>query len=410
MKKGDVLKVLKRHQILSLTLQRQITQREAAQELGISLSHTKKLIRRLKEAKGEPNCLFFQRNHPAWNKLPEELRQQAVALKREKRERSNPFIAQLVFENSGWLIHPDTVRRILIEKGEYSRSHFRRPSRRFEMTSFGQLVQMDTSSGCWLEGYRRIYLILIMDDFSRTIMAARFFDTDSTYNNMLVLREAIERYGIFPILYADNDSKFKLIRYEGSRFFNYKEETLAGETITEIHRALLELGVTLVTHLPGNAKAKGKVERLFRFIQERFISEHRAKTLLELNSQLQEWITWYNNYHINRDTGCVPLSRQNPSALKPLDGLNLDDTFCLKEERKVAKDNSFSLDGATYTIPRKYNMVAFRVKLHIHPGIKIRVWHKEDFICELPHVIEKRAKQILFVDGPHPGGIILPAR
>ena len=51
-------------------------------------------------------------------------------------------------------------------------------------------------------------------------MAARFFDSDSTYSNMLVLREAIDRYGIFPILYSDNDSKFKIIRYEGSRFFS----------------------------------------------------------------------------------------------------------------------------------------------------------------------------------------------
>lgn len=99
------------------------------------------------------------------------------------------------------------------------------------MSSFGQLVQMDTSSGAWLEGYRRIYLVLISDDFSRTILAAKFFDSDSTYNNMLVLREAIEGHGIFPILYSDNDSKFKLIRYEESRFFTYSEEVLVGEVV-----------------------------------------------------------------------------------------------------------------------------------------------------------------------------------
>lgn len=73
-----------------------------------------------------------------------------------------------------------------------------------------------------------------------------------------------------------NDSKFKVIRHGNSRFFDYKEETLAGETITEIHRALLELGIVLLPHEPGNARAKGKIERVFRFIQERFISEHTA--------------------------------------------------------------------------------------------------------------------------------------
>jgi len=220
---------------------------------------------------------------------------------------------------------------------------------------------------------------------------------------MLVLREAIENYGIFPILYSDNDSKFKLIRYEGSRFFTYSEETLAGEIITEIHRALLELGVTLITHVPGNARAKGKIERLFRFIQERFISEHTANNLDELNSQLQKWISWYNNYHINRDSGCIPLSRCTPSALRPRDGINLDDIFYLKEEREVGKDNSFSLDGVTYTIPREHNMVAFKARLHIHPGKKIRVWHREEFLCELPHLSpERRAGQKVMFFDPHP--------
>ena len=69
----------------------------------------------------------------------------------------------------------------------------------------------------------------------------------------------------------DNDSKFKVIRHGNSRFFDYKEETLAGEVITEIHRALIELGIILLPHEVENAQAKGKIERVFRFIQERFI-------------------------------------------------------------------------------------------------------------------------------------------
>ena len=266
MKKGDVLKVLERHKMLTLALEREITQAEAARELRLSLPHTKKLIKRLKETGGSYEALLYRRHHPAPNRLPEDIRGKVVALKRENRGRSNPLIADLIFDEVGVRVHPNTVRNILLERGEYSRCYCRRPSRRFEMSSFGQLVQMDTSSGAWLEGYRRIYLVLILDDFSRTILAARFFDSDSTYNNMLVLREAIEGHGIFPILYSDNDSKFKLIRYEGSRFFTYSEETLVGEVVTELHRALLELGVTLITHLPGNARAKGKIERLFRLL------------------------------------------------------------------------------------------------------------------------------------------------
>jgi len=405
-KKGDWLKVLERHKVLTLAREKRLTQRQAARELGLSLSHTKRLLRRLKAAVGDPRCLDFQRRHPAPNRIAEAVREKVAALKRQNRERSNALIADLLQE-TGVVLHPSTVRRILIERGEYTRSHFRRPCRRFEREAFGELVQMDTSSGAWLEGYRRVHLVLLMDDYSRAILAGRFFDADSTYHNMLVLKEAVEHYGIPCLLYSDNDSKFKLIRHPGSRFFNYGEETLSGEVITEIHRALLELGCTLLTHEPGNAQAKGKIERLFRFIQERFMPEHTARTLEELNAQFQRWIEWYNNTHFNRDTRSIPLARTSPSAFKPLNGLNLDDVLCLKEERKVGKDNSFSLNGATYTIPREHNMVAMRVQLHIHPGKEIRVWYKERFLCQLPHR-ELKAKPVAFFDGPR--GIILPAR
>jgi len=90
-------------------------------------------------------------------------------------------------------------------------------------------------------------------------------------------------------------------------------------------------------------------------------------------------------------------------SLKTRDGINLDDIFCLKEEREVGKDNSFSLDGVTYTIPREHNMVAFKARLHIYPGKKIRVWHREEFLCELPHLSpERRAGQKVMFFDPHP--------
>ena len=58
MKKGDVLKVLERHKMLTLALEREIAQAEAARELRLSLPYTKKLIRRLKETGGSPYLLI----------------------------------------------------------------------------------------------------------------------------------------------------------------------------------------------------------------------------------------------------------------------------------------------------------------------------------------------------------------
>ena len=209
-----LLKVIERHQILMLALHKQISQRKAAEELGLSLSHTKLLMRKIRRAEGGIHCLLYQRHHPAWNRLPQQVRDEVVVVKEERRRRSNPFIAELIDELYGIKVHPTTVRNILIEAGKYTRSRERRcPAIRFEAKSFGEIYQMDSTSGAWLEGYRQVTLVLILDDYSRTIVAGHFMGSDSTYNNMLVIREAIEKYGLFSLLYVDNDSKFKVIRH-----------------------------------------------------------------------------------------------------------------------------------------------------------------------------------------------------
>ena len=63
------------------------------------------------------------------------------------------------------------------------------------MGGFGELWQMDTTMGAWLEGYKRVYVVAILDDFSRAIVAPRVFASDSTYHSLVSLRQAMERYG-----------------------------------------------------------------------------------------------------------------------------------------------------------------------------------------------------------------------
>ena len=288
-----------------------------------------------------------------------------------------------------------TVRRILDQAGLYEPVYEKTtPATRFEMENFGKLVQMDTSSFKNLCGYKRLYLILILDEHSRRILTGRFFLADSVYNNMLVLREAIERYGLFKMLYTDNASLFTYIRhkdycwnaYRGQLHF-YESKVNPEEIITEIEEALLELGIPVLPHYPGHPRAKGKIERMFLFIGGRFVEEVRksATRLDQLNNLFQTWLNWYNHSWKNRETRCTPEERKTPSVFKSLpSGVNLDDIFCLKDIRKVDKANSFSYEGKTYTLNHKNNLVAFKVELHIHPEKKIRVFHQGKFMEELP--------------------------
>jgi transposase len=380
-----------RYPLVALVEQGRLSQAEAAREMGLSTRQVRRVLKRYRESGGRLESLAYQRRHPAWNALSHSTKEEIRRLHREYPHWSAPAVVEALAATEGVVVHRATVHRLLRTETGDPLPRQRRPARRFEMRAFAELWQMDTTVGAWLEGYRRVCVVVILDDYSRAVVAARVFPSDSSYHTLLTLCQAMERYGRPRVLYTDNDSKFRLTRYQRSRFFTYREETLEGLVETEVGRALRELDVQLLSHLPGNAQAKGKIERFFRFLQERVLDHNGATSLEELQVLVDRWVEEYNSGHVNRDTGCTPAERLEPSVARPLEG-SPDDIFCLKEERKVAKDHTFTLDGVTYTLPSEPCLVAFKVQLHIHPGERLRVWHGGHLVVELPHIDKGRLR------------------
>jgi transposase InsO family protein len=342
----------------------------------------------VEQAGGDLRVLAYRRQHPAPNRLPEGVRAAVRAIAAEH----PAWSAQAVWEAvearaiaplpslrtvSGWL-------RAARAAGLGPRP---KPARRWEAPGPLALVQMDTTYGQWLVGPRMAYVIAVLDDYSRAILAARAVGADSTVNNLRVLEEAVGRYGPPAVLYSDNGSIFRTTRHGPSRFHAYREAVLAGEVPTQFARALAELGVVLLPHEPGNARAKGKLERWNRFFQERVVAEGPYASVAALDAALQAWLGYYNTRHRHRMIGTAPQARlgdYRPRAL-PAGARPLGDICALRETRKVAKDHTISLDGRTFTLPREPNLVAFTVELRIRPGQTVRVWHDEQLIVELPY-------------------------
>lgn len=327
---------------LSLLGKGLISLESAAENLNLSLRQTQRLVRKLKNNNWNPEALLSKAKN-SWNKR-KDLRDKVIALHNERPQRSNPAI-QYLLQEQGIKASPSTIRRIRIEKNIYRQKEKveKRYFRKFEAKRFGDLLQMDTTEGHWLQA-RKVKLIMVIDDYSRAILSFRWAKHDTTWNNMLVLREMIEKYGLPGIIYTDNDSKFRIIR-RPSRHFNYKKDCYK----TEIKRALKELNIALINHPPYQAFCKGKVERLFRFIEDRFLPEMRVKDIEELNQKFSKWVKWYNSEHTNRMTGCKPKERLEPNGFKPLpEEKDLDYIFSLRKKRMIDKYNSFSFNGKRY--------------------------------------------------------------
>jgi transposase InsO family protein len=223
-----------RAQVIRLVQHGLLTQRQGAEQLELSSRQLRRLVRRLEAAGGAVSALGYQRHHPAPNRLAEPVREaaQAVALAHPS------WSAQAVWEAleaQGVAPGPSprTVLRWLAAERAAGRVEPRpKPARRFEAGGPLELVQMDTTSGQWLVGPRMAYVIALLDDYSRAILAARAVGADSTPHNLAVLEEAVGRYGPMRVLYSDNGSVFRLTRHGRSRFYRYSEAVLAGEVPT----------------------------------------------------------------------------------------------------------------------------------------------------------------------------------
>jgi len=346
-----------------------------AAHLGVSTQHVRRLIK----------SPLIVKPRVANNRLSEEIREFVILEKKTNSYYNCQWLCELASDRFGKLVSQSSVYRILSKADLLHKEPInRKPRTRFEVEHCGDLVQMDTTWGYWLNG-QKICLILLLDDYSRYILHAKFVRSDSAVENMIMIRETVEKYGVFKLLYTDNASFFKAIRHNQSRFQNHTKS----EYESEITRACRQLGITHITHKPYQPQGKGKIERLFRFIQGRLIEgiidDQSHLPLYVAEKKLQRWVDWYNSKHVNRTTHKTPKERFNPKEFSPLlDDRNLDDIFCFKDTRKVDKCNQFSYQGQVYTIPKKHCMVAHRVNLNIRSDKSIRVWHNDKFVCELP--------------------------
>jgi len=207
------------------------------------------------------------------------------------------------------------------------------------------LVQWDTSDHDWLEERgEKLYLIAMIDDATSRLLA-RFVRSDSTAENMRLLRSYVENNGLPLAFYTDKASLFQTA---GKR--KRDEPGVDKDSVemppTQIARALRELGIVWIP--AHSAQAKGRVERNFGTAQDRLVKGMRVagvKTLEQANEYLEkEYLPWWN-----KTLTVAPANDED--AHRPLElAMNLTATLSRVENRQVDNDYTIRFDGARYRI------------------------------------------------------------
>jgi transposase len=329
-----------------------ITQKEAAEEMGITERHVRRLLRQLKR-RGDKAMAHALRGLPSNRKISVEVEQDAVAiLSRPVYRGFGPTLAsEYLAKEHGIDVSRETVRQWMMKgklwrarRTQVEKIHEWRPRR----SRFGELVQWDTSDHDWLEGRGDEIVLINMIDDATSRWFARFVDSDSTLENMNHLEGYVKKHGRPLAFYTDRAALFQTAvktKRDGSRAGKDREELPP----TQIGRALQELGVTwIAAHSP---QAKGRVERGFLTAQDRLVKGMRVAgvtTLEQANQYLEtEFLPW-----VNATLAVVPANADD--AHRRLEKHHdLAAILSHVEKRQVNNDYTFPLDAKIYQIARQ---------------------------------------------------------
>jgi biotin operon repressor len=329
-----------------------ITQKQAAEELGITERHVRRLLRQLKR-RGDKVVAHALRGLPSNRKISADTEQEAVTILSQPVYRGfGPTLAaEYLAKKHDIEVSRETVRQWMIgaklwraRRQRIEKVHEWRPRR----SRFGELVQWDTSDHDWLEGRGEEILLINMIDDATSRWFARFVVSDSTVENMNLLERYVQKHGRPLAYYTDKASIFQTAektKRDGSRLGKSREELPP----TQIGRALQELAIPwIAAHSP---QAKGRVERGFLTAQDRLVKGLRVAgvtTLEGANHYLEtEFLPWVNAtiavVPANADDAHRPLEKQHDLAA----------ILSHVERRRVNADYTFPLDAKTYRIVRQ---------------------------------------------------------
>lgn len=348
---------------------------EAAAYLRLSTRQVVRLAGRLR-TEGAAGLVHGNRGRRPANRIDDAMRSSIVDQALTTYAGFNPVhLAETLAEADPAVPSARTVRRILAEAGvEPPRT--RRPpahrSRRERMPRAGMLLQTDGSKHDWLEGRGPVLtLVAGIDDATGTVTGGTFRAAEDAAGYFEMLRQTVHRHGLPLALYSDLSGIF--IK-DPNRPPTLAEQLTGRQSLTQVGRALDELAI----HWIGarSAEAKGRAERLWGTLQDRFVSELRRAAVTTLE-EANELFAWYLPRH-NRRFAVEPAEpeaawRPWPSDLPP------EAVLCFEYPRRVARDATVGWDGGALALPRRRGGAAWaRRRVVVQERLDGSLWARDD--------------------------------
>ncbi len=304
-----------------------------------------------------------------------------IELKRENRSRSTRKIRDLL-KGYGINVHRQTVWRVLKAAGENRRERKQlKPDKDYEYPGPNDAWHIDIMDGIIVKGVGMVYLHLIEDDNSREIMGGGFYTSREAKHVFKVMKEAFHKNGLPSHMIQDRGTQFR------STF---------GRGYSQYERILGRLGINSIFITGGHPKSNGKIERLFGFIQDDFLSEYIFTGLDDLNEKFEEWCKWYSKNHEHSSlNGEAPGDRYSRVKKRHVE-VDLNDVFCRYHHRKVRKNATVSFKRNVYPVPP--GLIGEYVELRVFDG-EVRIFKEGRLLGAYDSRIDYLEKMLRRVHG-----------
>lgn len=204
---------------------------------------------------------------------------------------------------------------------------------------------------------RRLRLVAIMDAHTRYIVHAQFYFNENRPCLEDTLLKATLKFGIPEIFYADNAKIFRS---------------------QHLKRIAAELGFDVKHSRPGKPQGRGRLERWFRTVAEKFepllkdgIDSGKITTITQVNTFFTAWVE--TRYHGRRHStlkttpqNALDVAKANHQDMsRSVDPTTLHEAFLWRETRQVSSLGAVKIYNNLYEVDE--SLLGKDVQLHYNP-------------------------------------------
>jgi len=337
---------IKRYGIIKKLLDGEFNGSEAAVVLKLTIRHIRRLKSKVRRD-GAKGLVHGSRGRAGNRRIPDQIRNRIIKLLHEQYYDFGPGLAaENLAKNHGINHDPKTIRQIMIGEelwrprrtgGEKHREWRQRKA------NYGEMIQYDGSYEHWFEdrsGTGEVCLLAAIDDATGRLISAKFAEHEGVKPTLGFWKEYIVKNGKPYSIYVDKFSTYSI---------NHQTAKDNEDTLTQFKRAMEgDLQIEVIT--ANSPQAKGRVERLFKTLQDRLIKDLRLNKI-SATAEANEFLEKIFLPEFNARFAVEPRAKANLHRKLVVKELNkLDSIFSRQAERVVRNDFTISYKKNWYQL------------------------------------------------------------